>query len=124
MARSLKEQINGDKETKIIDASGIDKDGVYVPIMPEKSLLCSYLERAIMDYKRKHSLDGYDNSFYITGNYPEPDYWFECTINSQEPFSFGWVCEQLSPNPTQLKRAIIIMLENYKKNKKKGLTVT
>ena len=99
-------QNNNQGELKLIDVSGHLFDGTATEMQPEKVLLFSVLNRAVCDVwdgnKREEGLlRGWE--------------WMLFTRNEREPFTFGWICEQLSDQPEALADRIIELADEGRK---------
>lgn len=91
-------QNNNQNQLKLIDVSGHLLDGTMTDMQPEKVLLFSILNRAVCDV-----WDGNKREDGIMRGWE----WMMFTRYDSEPFTFGWICEQLSDDPQALAEKII-----------------
>lgn len=96
--RSKKQLFEYGKEAKrLIDLSGHDENGIPVDVQAEKRLLCAIVIRAIDDYRQQIKNQ---NGIINAGAWLVPQ-----DEDPEEPFTFAWICEQLSTSqPEDLKK--------------------
>lgn len=90
------------EEGYLIDVSGFHIDGTQATRQPEKVLCVSIILRAVVDVVK-----GEDKS----RTYLMADYWIKTTKDSDEPFTFGWCCQQVSSDGQALANKIVKIID-------------
>lgn len=77
---------------------GTKEIAINRPITPEKELLLGILDRAVLDY---HGLEPAQRT--------EAQEWLFEEEDPCSPFSFDWICDNLTLNPSALRRRINLL---------------
>lgn len=75
------------------------------PVRPEKALLAAILERAIADILSPlYDVGGMDKRAAFRWIWEDNE---RSDLRPLEPYSFGWICQQLEIDPVRIKHSIV-----------------